>query len=468
MSDQSKPETCTLATTTEDQPGEAPPPHPVADAIDRYLHSTLDIHFAARAFIPAAATIMKNQAAEMKAGFDHAESLMAESDPGKRAHGLKLALASMRKARRLQYSRLPSQIENSLFVNLFSSFDVFTGELISALHLKKPALFDRLNRTVPLSTVLAASSIEMLKASVLDEEIETFRRKSYSEQFDYLESTFGIVLRKFDRWPDFVEAGQRRNLFTHCGGVVSEQYRAVCLREGYSSTQLPTVGTKLQLGGGYFLATCELMHEVGLKLGQTLWRKVLPQDLEAADKHLNSLVYEALSQEQWVRAEITGEFFANQKNLFSDLYKRMAIMNFAIALKHRNKIDEMKKALLAHDWSASIPEFRLAEAVLCGRTDEACQIIKSIGPKGQLISENAYHSWPLFRDLREDPKFHDAYESVYGYPFVSKVQLATREERNAIELSADIKEEAKVESDSKQEKELPNNLADSAVQTESS
>lgn len=433
MTDRSNADTNTLVPISEIQADAPAPPHPVADAIDRYLHTTRDIQFAARAFIPAAFKIMRAQAVDTKAGFDHAESLMAETDPGNRAHGLKLAFANIRKAKRLQYSKLPLLLENSLFVSMFSSFDVFTGELISALHLRKPALFDRLNRTVPLSTVLAASSLEMLKASVLDEEIETFRRKSYTEQFDYLETTFGIVLRKFDRWPDFVEAAQRRNLLTHCGGVVSEQYRTVCLREGYSSAKLSAVGTKLSLGGDYFFRTCELMHEVGLKLGQTLWRKVLPQDIETADIHLNGLVYEALSQEQWERAEIAGEFFAHQKSLFSDLYKRMAIVNYAIALKHRNKTDEMKKALLAHDWSASIPEFRLAESVLFGRTEEACQIIRGIGPKGQLVEENAYHSWPLFRDLREEPKFHDAYEAIYGYPFVSKVQLATREERIAIE-----------------------------------
>ena len=351
MTDPSKADTNELIPTSkaDAEPEPPSPPHPVADAIDRYLHSTRDIEFAARAFIPAAVKIIKKQAEDMRGGFDHAEALMADADPGHRAHGLKLALANMGKAKRLQYSRLPLQLESSLFVSLFSSFDVFTGELISALHIRKPALFDRLNRTVPLSTVLAASSLEMLKASVLDDEIETFRRKSYSEQFDYLETTFGIVLRKFKRWPDFVEAGQRRNLLTHCGGVVSEQYRTVCLREGYPSAKLPAVGTKLKLGGDYFLPTCELMHEVGLKLGQTLWRKVLDEDLEAADIHLNGLVYEALGQEQWERAEIAGEFFTHQKSLSSDLHKRMAIVNYAIALKHRNKLDEMKKALLAHD-----------------------------------------------------------------------------------------------------------------------
>jgi hypothetical protein len=434
-------EIATTIDTSESQTDAHSPPHPVADAIDRYLHSTRDLSFAARAFIPAAEHIKNEQRERLNADFDRAEALMAEADLGNRARGIKLAFASTQEAKRLKYSKLPQQIESSLFVNLFSSFDVFTGELISALHTQQPELFRRLKRSIPLSTVLAASSLEMLKTSVLDEEIETFRRKSYAEQFDYLETTFGINLRNFEKWPDFVEAGQRRNLLTHCGGVVSEQYRSVCIKEGYTSGKLLPIGATLSLGPEYFLPTCELMHEVGLKLGQTLWRKVLPNDIEIADTHLNGVVYEALSQEQWKRAETAGEFFSNQTNLSSDLRKRMAIINYAIALKYQEKLDEMKKILMGNDWSATIPEFRLAEAVLLERTEDACKIIRSIGAKGQIIEEHSYHSWPLFRDLREEPKFHEAYESVYGYPFMSEVQRVTREERNAIaDRTSDVTE----------------------------
>jgi hypothetical protein len=59
--------------------------------------------------------------------------------------------------------------------------------------------------------------------------------------------------------------------------------------------------------------------------------------------------------------------------------------------------------------------------------------MRAIGPKGQLIDEHAYHAWPLFFDVRAEPEFHQAYEAVYGYQFVSKVQVATREERTALE-----------------------------------
>lgn len=415
--------------------------HPLADAIDRYLHCTRDIKFAARVFITAANEVMQKQSETLKEDFHKAEILMESSDSGNRAHGVKLAFAASRTAKRLIFSNLPAQLESSLFISLFSSFDMFTGELITALHLKKPALFDRLNRTVPLSTILAAVSIDDLKANVLNEEIEGFRRKSYPEQFDYLEAAFGLSLKKFPRWSDFVEATQRRNLFTHCGGVVSEQYRTVCEREGVPLKEIAPVGDRLILGPKYFLPTCELLHEVALKLGHTLWRKVLPEDLKAADIHLNSVVYDALSLEQWERAEIAGEFFAHQKTFSNDLYRRMAAVNYAIALKRQKKIEAMKSALSVHDWSASIPEFRLAEAILLDETENAIAIMKMIGIKGQLLEEHSYYSWPLFQEFCQQLEFQQTYESIYGYPFVHKVQTEARQELSALEDQKELEDQ---------------------------
>ncbi len=235
-------------------------PHPVAHAIDKYLESTRDISLAARMFIPAANKAAKENAKQIVADFNQAEALLAGNSALNRAQGLKLSFATIRKVKRLRHSRLAQQLENSLFINLFSSFDVFTGELVAALHNQKPDLFHRLNRNIPLASVLSARSIEVLKRSVLDEEIETIRRKSYSEQFEYLEKTFDILLRKFDKWAYFVEAGQRRNLLTHCGGIVIEQYRNNCISADYPLDKLPTIGTQIGLGAEYFFATCELMH----------------------------------------------------------------------------------------------------------------------------------------------------------------------------------------------------------------
>ncbi|MDO8251019.1 MAG: hypothetical protein Q7T78_15050 [Rhodoferax sp.] len=405
--------------------------HSISEAIDRYLERGRDIQFSARALIPAAAQFMQKQYQTASADFDRTEPHLNATDLGNRAHAIKEAEKALRVMRRFKYSNVPEVLESSLYLSLFSAFDVFTGELLRALHKEKPALFERLNRTIPLSVVISASSLEELKESVLDEEIENFRRKSYTEQFEYLELAFGLPLRKFNRWPDFVEAAQRRNLLTHCGGVVSEQYRSVCLKEGYPASKIAEVGEVLKLGPKYFLPTCELMLEVGLKIGQTLWRKVLPDDVKVADSHLLDAIYDALSHELWERAETFGEFAVSQKAVSSDKQKRLFIINYAIALKNLERQEKVTSLLSQHDWSASIPEFRLAEAVLLNRTDDAVAVMIRIGKEGELLKESAYQTWPLFISFRETENFQEAYATIYGYPFVTKLKSTALDERAA-------------------------------------
>ena len=186
----------------------------------------------------------------------------------------------------------------------------------------------------------------------------------------------------------FVECSQRRNLLTHCGGIVSEQYRAICKREGYPENKLAAIGDTIGLGAQYFLRTCELMIEVGLKLGQTLWRKLLPDELDTADNHLHSMQYEALRAAIWDRAKVFGEFAVGQRQMSTDVHRRLAIINYAIALKFSDEEAKAREVLARVDWSASNNDFRLAEAVLLDQFDDAAAIMRRIGKKGEYIRQD--------------------------------------------------------------------------------
>jgi hypothetical protein len=76
--------------------------------------------------------------------------------------------------------------------------------------------------------------------------------------------------------------------------------------------------------------------EVGVKLGHTLWRKLLPEELSTAERHLDWLAYQALQLEEWSWAAVLGEFAIEQRNFSSDLSERVAIINYAIAIRYRD------------------------------------------------------------------------------------------------------------------------------------
>lgn len=401
---------------------EAQKKNPIPEAITRFICKARDIKWSARTLIPKAGEMVNERIAKAEEQIKRSQELLASQEALERVHGMKEMLEAVRKIERVKYSKTYTIVETSLFLSLFSAFDEYTGELISAIYERKPKLFDKLNRKVDLTDVLSANSIDDLKRSVLNDAIETFRRKSYVEQFAELENTHGLPLREFERWPDFVECTQRRNLLTHCGGIVSEQYRNICKEEKYPEEKIPSIGAQLGLGAEYFLPTCELMMEVALKLGQTLWRKILPEEIEEADSHLISTQFDALYSQNWKRAKVFGEFAVSQRKFTDEKHKRMCVLNYTIALKFSGNEEQAIKELNKLDWSASINDFRLAEAVLRDRFEDAASIMTRIGKAGEMVREESYHIWPLFTKFRESPEFIAVYAEIYGYPFVTKLK----------------------------------------------
>jgi hypothetical protein len=121
----------------------------------------------------------------------------------------------------------------------------------------------------------------------------------------------------------------------------------------------------------------------------------------------------------------------------SDVRRRMAIINYAIALKFSGEEAKARLVLTTLDWSASNNDFRLAEAVLLDRFDDAAAIMRRIGKKGAFVRQESYHVWPLFRAFRQTHEFMNAYQEVFGYPFVIQlkrdVEIANANAQEALE-----------------------------------
>ena len=349
--------------------------------------------------------------------------------------GIKETHHALQRLSHLSDSELPHVVERSLFIGLYSTFDAFTGSLLLNIYKRKSQLFAALQRTVPISEIVRHNSFKELQDTVLRQELEDFRRKTYVDQFKELEGTFGIKLREFEHWPDFVEAAQRRNLVTHCDLRITQQYLEVCEREGFEFKQRPKVGEQLELGGKYFLRTCDIVSEVGLKLGQTLWRKVFPAELHKADGELNAAIYDTLYIEHYPLAQVFGEFAVNQKVVSSEVYRRMYAVNLAIALKANGKAREADEVLSKLDWSACSLDFKLAEAVLRDRVADACSIMKTIGKHAELVKEESYHVWPLFSSFRLTPEFLKTYEEIYGRPFAVELQKEADKKKETLVAS---------------------------------
>ncbi len=338
------------------------------------------------------------------------------------AHQASEMLRAIRELDGLGGMRIPETLQRSLFTQLFSEYDAFVGALLKAIYKKKTDLLKGISRQISFADLLDYDNLNAIKLDMLEKEVETFRRASYVEQFASLEAKFSLKLRSFPEWGEFVELSQRRNLIVHNGGVVSDQYLIVCDREGYRFQDRPKLGDLLKLDGQYFSRATIVVSKVAFMLCHTLWRKLFPCEKEIAHHDANAVLFDLVTDKRWNTANAIAKFALTEpmKDGISDMDLRIRTINTAIATKFSGDEAGCKATLKSLDWTAALRDFRLAIAVLSDDFPAAAELMISIGKRGELVAELAYHDWPLFHKFRESPEFLNAYATVYGISFITE------------------------------------------------
>lgn len=403
---------------------------PIDDVLDRYLTAIRSINQTARIALPHITkwTISeidkeKNKMERFIPGFPenagNQQSVTLES-----ARDFAEFTDTIRRLEELSRQRSTEVLARSLFTQLFAEFDSYIGQLLKIIYLKNDQLLKGISREISLTDLLDYEDLNAVKLSMLEKEIETFRRDSYIEQFSNLEKKFNLPLKKFKEWPDFVELSQRRNILTHNGGVISDQYLIVCEKEGYRFNKKPQLGETLDVTYDYFLNASRLLSKVGLMLAYTLWLKIFPKEADDIHESMNNTIFKCLKHNRWIFVADLEDFVlsAPMRKDISEIKLRIRIINAAIGLKFSGNDEDAVRLLNSVDWSASYRDFKLAIAVLHERYIEATDIMRSIGRNGELIDQSSYHTWPLFTKFREIPEFYDAYFQIYDEPFAEIVK----------------------------------------------
>jgi hypothetical protein len=309
------------------------------------------------------------------------------------------------------------QTPRALLVAMISAFDAYLGRLLRCVFYLRPERIDSSERTLTFSQLVKLDSIDAAREHVISKEIETFLRKSHVEHFDDLEAMLDMPLRKgLESWPVFVEVTQRRNLFVHCDGIVSQQYLDVCEKNSVDLGNIQ-LGDRLYLDATYFANAYECLYEIGVKMSQVIWRKLAPDQMKDADDSLNSVSYDLLLLRRYKLAHNILLFGTTTlKKHSSAMYRRMLIVNRAIAAKFGD-IKSDPSPLSLEDWSDCGLPFKLAIAVLNDKYDDACQLMRTIGTEHEMVNRYAYSNWPLFAHFREDSRFVETYKELFGAEF---------------------------------------------------
>lgn len=303
-------------------------------------------------------------------------------------------------------------------VSLVSLFDAYLGKLVRTLFKVKPAILNGSSKQLTFAQMSELGSLEDAREHIINMEVESLLRDSHPDQFAWLEEKIGIPLRKnLPIWACFVELTERRNLFVHADGIVNKQYITACENIGYPLDKDVQIGSRLSADPEYYEKACDCIAEIGVKLGQVMWRKLSPESLEQADASIINVTYDFLFYKEYQLALVIAEFsnipaFKNY-SLENTYYLKV---NHAIALKGLEKEDECEKLLSSIDWSALSDKFKISACVLREKWDEASELMYKIGSDGD-IKNNSYRIWPLFRWFRKTDEFKSAYREIFGEEF---------------------------------------------------
>jgi len=306
-------------------------------------------------------------------------------------------------------------LPKNFLVSYVSQYDAFLGELVEHILLLKPELFNNSDKELKFKDLIEFNTIQEAREFILEKEINSLLRKSHSEQFEWMENKFDVKLTKgLNIWKSFIEITERRNLFVHNNGTVSNQYIKVC-NEHIINLDNIEIGTVLKVNSLYLRKSYSVFYELGFKLVNVLWRKLFPNNLEDADNSLIELTVELLRHKRYELAKTLLDFACiTLKKYHSDVTRRMIIINRAIAYKFSTDNSKCQEILSKDDWSATSLSFQLAIAVLNDNDNEVYKLMICIGNKSTEITEYEYAEWPLFEKYKYKTEFQDTFKKIFN------------------------------------------------------
>lgn len=312
-----------------------------------------------------------------------------------------------------------SIVRKNFIVSLVSQFDAYLGALIRLMFIARPELLNSSEKNLTFSKLLEFADLNEAREFIIEKEVEAVLRDSHASHFKWLENKVGIPLTKdLPSWADFIEVTERRNLFVHCNGIVSAQYITVCKQHNYNFDKEIKVGMSLGVTEEYFNKAYRIILEIGYKLGQVLWRKLLPDEAEAADLNLLDSSFELIQEQDYDTAIVLLEFATGviKKHSSEDIKLRL-LLNLAQCHKWKGNNEKCLKIVNNTDWSAYSNTFKLASSVLLDDFEKSASIMKIIGAKDNDMNKGSYKNWPIFKEFRKTEHFLITFKEVFEEEF---------------------------------------------------
>lgn len=372
-----------------------------------------------RSTLPNVLKILNSE--KNKANLEYNQFLQTECEYVESDQHYRIPTQKSRKYTKLKKAATNTTIAHKMMIrnfviSLISQFDTYIGELMSCVFEIKPEIIDNSERQLSFTQLRNFNNVADARKYIVEKEVESVLRDSHSEQFAWFEKKLDIKLRSdLPAWKIFIELTQRRNLFVHNNGKVSNQYLNVCKDNSVPIKNTLSLGDELPTNLKYFEQAFDCLFEIGVKLNQVLRRKILSQEIENADNSFLNITFELIHNEQYELARELYDFADKYIRKYSnqDLEYRI-LLNRAQTYKWIGNNDKCKSIINSRDWSACGEIFKLTSSVLIDNFESACKSMKTIGNNDSVLNKAYYDDWPIFKEFRETNEFKSTFIEIYG------------------------------------------------------
>ena len=316
----------------------------------------------------------------------------------------------------------------SYIVSMVSQFDAYIGDMLRIIYDINPDKLKQSDHKFTYAELQTIGSIDAAKEQIIDAKVENFLRDSHQDQFKEMASSIGVdTLKDFSNWPFFVEITQRRNLFVHSNGIVSNQYLNICKKEGVDLGETKK-GDQLEVDRSYFNKAFEVFYEVAVKLSQMVLRVLLYKKdnscLEDIDKCMITNTFDLICDERYDVAIELANFALGKTFKHKNKDRSYLALNRAQAYKWKGDEKKCQELLADEDSSAWSSELKCPKYALEDNLDKVCEMMRSCGKDSEILKPEQYRTWPIFKGVREKEKFRETFKSIFGEDFDPEVQAA--------------------------------------------
>jgi hypothetical protein len=318
-------------------------------------------------------------------------------------------------------------LPSAILMSMVATFDSCIADVARTMLRANSNVLSSGEKTISLSDVLQAKTLDEIKERILDDEIYKLSRGSHEEQVQYIERMFHIeIIKHWKRWPDFIEIFERRNLIAHGEKNFTKRYISICQKSGHKgSDKLLDVPIKLTFP--YLYQTNQILLEFAVLLIFSLWRKHVPDEEGTAFSAVNQECYNLIRAKQYVVAIRILEYMHGLKNVnVTEIVRRMIVVNLASAHAHTKSEEQCEKILASLDWSASSDNFKICVAALRKDVDEVCRLMPFV-VRMTLVEKENFREWPVFDLIRDDPRFSKAFFDIFGEPITRDLNSGSGE-----------------------------------------